>query len=135
MNNDIKANTDAIIEWLEQLAADNYNQCSGKMNSADELIADPQKHDFCCLGVAREVLRQYEDDVVPSSAPQDDDAYNVPTYDEERALGLRDPYLFTELNDSCSLTFPEIAQQAIAYPERFFTEEAAEAIKEHFYES
>ena len=130
-----KLNTDATIEWLEQLAADNYNQCTGKMNSADELTADPQKHSFCCLGVAREVLRQYEDDVVPSSAPQDDDAYNVTTYDEERALGLRDPYPFTELNDSRRLTFPEIAAEVIAHPEGFFTEEAAEAIKEHFYES
>ena len=135
MNNDIKVNKDATIEWLEQLAADNYNQCKGSMNSAKELTADPQKHSFCCLGVAREVLRQHEDDVVPSSAPQNDDAYNVPTYDEERALGLRDPYLFTELNDEYEWTFPKIAAEVIAHPEEYFTEEAAEAIKEYFYES
>ena len=130
-----KLNTDATIEWLEELAADNYNQCSGRMNSAKELTADPQKHGFCCLGVAREVLRQHEDDVVPSSAPFITTAYDITTDEEQEALGLRDPYLFTELNDEYEWTFPKIAAEVIAHPEKFFTEEAAEAIKEYFYES
>ena len=136
----IEANTDATIEWLKQLAEDNYNQCTGWVNSECKVIADPQRASFCCLGVAREVLRQFDDEgVVPYTA---DDANTVwdgssalemLTYDETNVLGIKNPEDFARMNDSNKMSFPEIAEEAISAPYRYFNAETAEAIEEHFY--
>ncbi len=135
-----EANTDATIEWLEQLAEDNYNQCTGWVNSEFKVTANPQRASFCCLGVAREVLRQFDDqDVIPDTADDDSNlwdgasALEMLTYDETNVLGIKDPEEFSRMNDSRKMSFPEIAKEAISEPHYYFTEETAEAIEEHFY--
>ena len=141
-----------VIEWIEALASNDYDQCRGTMSDSlrgddyreERYSPDPRKDSFCCLGVAREVAREFgfSDDIPPQEkAPKNPYADVEEVWSsidlssaELRAFGLNTEAVSTLIayNDEEHLPFSAIARRILKKPAYFFRSDIAEAVEDYF---
>jgi len=109
------------VEWIEELAANEFNQRTCRLGSVDE--------GFCCLGVAQYLHRDY---CWSDEGPDYSDNSYLDFYGK---LGLRGgaQHELGRMNDLRGLSFPEIAQRMLSNPYEFFTDSVAEGIEDYFF--
>ncbi len=131
-------NVEATIEWIEALAANDYNQTENKMCTGYDWHMDwsdtKETNGFCCLGVRRFLDR-------PDLPPADQEygpewAREEPEGWERVEFGLKNKGMgvLMELNDG-GATFPEIARKILERPCFYFEAELAEEIKDYFWDT
>lgn len=117
---DVEEQCENAIEWIESLAANEFTQRKRSMGIGPTSM--------CCLGVARYLFSTNGCD---SSVPN---YQELPTgllnsAGEPTDVTLEGLYY---LNDRV-MTHPQIAKHLVTYPEEYFKEEVADAVKRYFW--
>lgn len=116
----MQVDIEVIRDWIESLRSGEYQQTRGYMYRPPEKAWPGHPCGYCCLGVAREVLRNHGYKV-PRRRPRSNkhDELLLPTLGERQVLGLRlapctsngttTTHILSHINDTHELTFDQIA--------------------------